>query len=190
MIAIGATEQGFNRFLNQAGGVLGSVNWNADVSSSASSSPPSSASTSVTSPSSLPANQYKTSSPSASPSPSPAGSTEEDAVIDAAKNYYQYAESGDYYTTYDLLSNEYQTYYTQDEWVRANTILDSAAAEFVVTDAYPDDLGLGIPTYAVTVTVYADGSSVERTTYFVYETDHWAHHLSKEEVDSFDGALY
>ena len=187
MIAIGATEQGFNRFLNQAAGVLERVNWNADVSSSAS-SPPGSASTSVASPSSLPANQYKTPSPSASPSP--AGSTEEDAVIDAANNYYQYAESGDYYTTYDLLSSEYQDYYTQDEWVRANTILDSAAAEFDVTGAYPDDIGLGVPTYAVTVTGYADGSSFERTTYFVYEADHWAHYLSKEEVDSFDGALY
>jgi hypothetical protein len=124
MIAIGATEQGFDRFLNQAAGVLGSVNWKADVSSSASSSPPGPASSSVTSPSSLPAYQYKTPSRSSSPSPSPAGSTEEDAVIDAAKNYYQYTESGDYYTTYDLLSNEYQTYYTQDAWIRANTVLD------------------------------------------------------------------
>jgi Zn-dependent protease with chaperone function len=191
MIAIGATEQGFDRFLNQAAGVLGSVNWNADVSSSASSSPPGSASTSVTSPSSLPASQYKTPSPSASPSPSPVGSTEEAAVIDAAKNYYQYAESGDYSTTYDLLSNESQTFYTMDEWVRANTTLDSAAAEFVVTDAYPADIGLGVPTYAVTVTVYLpDGSSFERTTYFVNEADHWAHHLSEEEVDSFNGALH
>jgi hypothetical protein len=111
-------------------------------------------------------------------------------VIDAANNYYQYAESGDYSTTYDLLSSGYQDYYTQDEWVRANTILDSAAAEFDVTGAYLDDIGLGVPTYAVTVTVYADGSSFERTTYFVYEADHWAHYLSKEEVDSFDGALY
>jgi hypothetical protein len=114
----------------------------------------------------------------------------ETEAIDAAENYYQYAESGDYYTTYDLLSSEYQTYYTQDEWVAANTTLDSAAAEFVVTDAYPDDLGLGVPTYAVMLTVsLPDGSSFERTTYFIYENDQWAHHLSQEEVDTFDGAL-
>jgi len=190
MIAIGATEQGFDRFLNEATGLLGTVNWNADVSSSASSSPPGSASSPVTSSSALRTSSAPAPSPSASPSSSPAGSTEEATVIDAAKNYYQYAESGDYSTTYDLLSNESQTYYTEDEWVRANTMLDSAAAEFVVTDAYRADIGLGIPTYAITVTVYLpDGSSFVRTTYFVYEADHWAHQLSKEEVDAFDSAL-
>jgi hypothetical protein len=36
------------------------------------------------------------------PSASPAASAEEEAVINAAKNYYQYAESGNYSTTYDL----------------------------------------------------------------------------------------
>ena len=112
-------------------------------------------------------------------------------MIDAAKNYYQYAESGDYSTTYNLLSNESQIYYTKDEWVRANTTLDSAAAEFVVTDAYPADIGFDMPTYALTVRVYLpDSSSFERTTYFVYEADHWAHHLSNLEVDSFDRVLH
>jgi hypothetical protein len=119
-----------------------------------------------------------------------AASAEETTVINAAIKYYQYAEIGDYNTTYNLLSNAYQDYYTQDEWVRANTILDSAAGEFVVTDAYADDIGLGVSTYAVTVTVYlADGSSFNRTTYFIYEDGFWAHYLSREEVNLFDGAL-
>jgi hypothetical protein len=118
-----------------------------------------------------------------------AATTEEAAAINGAIDYYQYAETGDYYTTYDLLSSEAQTYYTQDEWVTANTVLDSAAAEFVVTDAYQYDLGLGVPTYAVTLTVYADGSSV-RTTYFIYEDGQWVHHLTSEEVNLFDDALY
>jgi hypothetical protein len=118
-----------------------------------------------------------------------AATTEEAAAINGAIDYYQYAETGDYYTTYDLLSSESQTYYTQDEWVTANTVLDSAAAEFVVTDAYQYDLGLGVPTYAVTLTVYADGSS-ERTTYFIYEDGQWVHHLTSEEVNLFDDALY
>jgi hypothetical protein len=47
-----------------------------------------------------------------------------------------------------------------------------------------------VPTYAVTVTVYADDSSFDRTTYFIYEDGHWAHYLTGEEVDMFDGALY
>lgn len=121
-----------------------------------------------------------------------AATAEEAEVINAAINYYQYAEIGDYYTTYSLLSYEDQNYYTEDQWVASNTALDSAAGEFVVTDAYPDDLGLGLPTYAVTVTVYAgDGSSFNRTTYFVNEGGgYWAHYLNEEEVNMFDGALY
>lgn len=120
-----------------------------------------------------------------------AATAEEAEVINAAINYYQYAEIGEYYTTYDLLSYEDQGYYTVDQWVSSNTALDSAAGEFVVTDAYPDDLGLVVPTYAVTVTVYADGSSFNRTTYFINEGNgYWAHYLSGEEVNMFDGAIY
>jgi Sec-independent protein translocase protein TatA len=120
-----------------------------------------------------------------------AASAEEAEVINAAIDYYQYAEVGDYDTTYNLLSYEDQNYYTRDEWIASNTALDSAAGEFVVTDAYPDDIGLGVPTYAVTLTVYmTDGSSFNRTTYFVNEGGYWAHYLNDEEVNMFDDALY
>jgi len=120
-----------------------------------------------------------------------AASAEEAEVINAAIDYYQYAEVGDYDTTYNLLSYEDQNYYTRDEWIASNTALDSAAGEFVVTDAYPDDIGLGVPTYAVTLTVYSpEGSSFNRTTYFVNEGGYWAHYLNEEEVNMFDDALY
>jgi hypothetical protein len=119
-----------------------------------------------------------------------AATADEAEVINAAIDYYQYAEIGDYDTTYNLLSYEDQSYYTRDEWVASNTALDSAAGEFVVTDAYPDDLGLGVPTYAVTVTVYTPNGSFNRTTYFVNEGGYWAHYLSTEEVGMFDDALY
>jgi flagellar biosynthesis GTPase FlhF len=119
-----------------------------------------------------------------------AATAEEAEVINAAIEYYQYAEIGDYDTTYNLLSYEDQSYYTRDEWVASNTALDSAAGEFVVTDAYPDDLGLGASTYAVTVTVYTPNDSFNRTTYFVNEGGYWAHYLSTEEVGMFDDALY
>jgi len=120
-----------------------------------------------------------------------AASTEEAAAINAAIDYYQYVEIGDYSSTYDLLSSESQTHYTLDEWVEANTALDSAAGEFVVTDAYPYDLGLGVPTYAVAVTIYfPDGTSSNRMTYFIYEAGNWRHHLTSDEVDMFSGALY
>lgn len=118
-------------------------------------------------------------------------STEEAYAIDAAIAYYQAVEIGDYYTTHSLLSVEDQNLYPVDAWVRANTNLDSAAGEFVVTGAYPDDVGNFSPTYAVTVAVYLpDGSTIDRTTYFTDEGNgYWAHWLSQEEMDLFNGAL-
>ena len=119
-------------------------------------------------------------------------STEEAYAIDAAIAYYQAVEIGDYYTTHSLLSVEDQNLHPVDAWVQANTNLDSAAGEFVVTGAYPDStVNPGYPTYAVTLTVYLpDGSSFDRTTYFTDEGNgYWAHWLSQEEMDLFNGAL-
>ncbi len=96
--------------------------------------------------------------------------TEEAEVIDAAIGYYQYVEIGDYFATHTLLS---------------------AAGEFVVTDAYPEDIGTGYPAYAVTVAVYlTDGSSSYRKTYFTDEGNgYWAHWLTQEEMNLFNSAL-
>lgn len=116
---------------------------------------------------------------------------EEAQVLDAAINYYQFAEIGDYSSTYNLLSTSDQSFYTLAGWVESNTNLDSAAAEFVVTDAYPEDAGAGYPSYAVQLTAYLpDGSSFDRKTYFIDEGDgYWAHWLTTEETDMFNGAL-
>lgn len=116
---------------------------------------------------------------------------EEAEALDAAIAYYQAVEIGDYYTTHGLLSVDDQNLYPLDQWVTANTNLDSAAGEFVVTGAYPDDIGNYSAAYAVTVAVYLpDGSSFDRTTYFTDEGNgYWAHWLSQEEMDLFNGAL-
>ena len=118
-------------------------------------------------------------------------STEEAEVLDAAIGYYQYVEIGDYYATHGLLSTDDQTLYPVDSWVAANTTLDSEAGEFVVTDAYPEDIGTGYPAYAVTVVVYlTDGSSSLRKTYFTNEGNgYWAHWLTQEEMNLFNSAL-
>ncbi len=116
---------------------------------------------------------------------------EEAEAIDAAITYYQAVEIGDYYTTHSLLSLDDQALYPLDVWVESNTALDSAAGEFVVTDAYPYDLGTGYPAYAVEVTIYLpDGSTSYRTTYFTNEGNgYWAHWLSDEEMGMFSNAL-
>jgi len=117
--------------------------------------------------------------------------TEEAEVINAAIGYYQTVELGDYYATHSLLSTDDQALYPVDAWVSANTTLDSEAGEFVVTDAYPEDIGTGYPSYAVTVAVYlTDGSSSLRKTYFTDEGNgYWAHWLTQEEMNLFNSAL-
>ena len=117
--------------------------------------------------------------------------TEEAYALDAAIAYYQAVEVGDYYETHSLLSSGDKSIYPLDAWVAANTELDSAAGEFVVTGSYPDSVGNGYPAYAVTLSVYLpDGSSFDRTTYFTDEGNgYWAHWLSQEEMDLFNSAL-
>ena len=116
---------------------------------------------------------------------------EEAQVLDAAIGYYQEVEVGDYYATHSLLSEDDKVLFPVDTWVAANTNLDSAAGEFVVTDAYPDDVGNGYPAYALTVAVYLpDGSSSSRTTHFTNEGNgYWAHWLSTDEMSLFNSAL-
>lgn len=117
--------------------------------------------------------------------------TEEEEALRAAIAYYQEVEVGDYYTTHSLLSVDDQNLFPLDTWVAANTELDSAAGEFVVTDAYPESVGNGYPAYAVTLTVYlTDGSVSPRKTYFTNEGNgYWAHWLSTEEMNLFNSAL-
>ena len=109
-------------------------------------------------------------------------------VLDAAIAYYQAAETGDYYYTYNHLSAPDQGYYTYDQWVYANNALDSAAGEFVIYDVTPES---SPDFYYVSLTVYlADGTSYDRTTEFTYEPGRgWVHWLTSEEYDMFDSVL-
>lgn len=112
-------------------------------------------------------------------------------AINGAIDYYQYVEVGDYSSTYSLLSDADQNYYTESEWVTANEYLDSQAAEFVVTGASYNDVGTGYPTYLIDVSVYyTDGSVEYRQTNFTNEHGYWAHALTMEEMGLFDSALY
>lgn len=114
--------------------------------------------------------------------------SEAGTVLDAAIAYYQAAELGDYETTYSLLSYADQDVYTLDEWIAANTALDSAASEFVVYNVEPQAGYSGW--YWVDLTVYlADDSSVDRRTEFVYEDGVWHHYLTTEETQMFNEAL-
>jgi hypothetical protein len=111
---------------------------------------------------------------------------DEIAVLNAAEAYYAAAEVGDYSSTWSLLSADDQLSYPPEMWAQANTNLDSAAGEFVVYNVEPTgDPGF----YYVDLTVYmADGTSFDRRTMFHWE-GYWAHWLTQEEMQMFDGAL-
>ena len=115
-----------------------------------------------------------------------AATQDEIAVLNAADAYYAAAEVGDYETTWSLLSADDQVAYPLGDWVYANTQLDSAAGEFVVYNVEPTgDPGF----YYVDLTVYmADGTSFDRRTMFHWE-GYWAHWLTQEEMQMFDGTL-
>lgn len=116
----------------------------------------------------------------------PSQNSEEVHVTNAAIDYYEHAELGNYEGTYYRLNSEDQALFSLEEWVLANTNLDSAAAEFVVYDVYPEGSGR----YYVDLMVYfPDGSSQTRTTQFVYESGTWKKWLTSEEYDMFVSAI-
>ena len=115
-----------------------------------------------------------------------ATTAEEAAVLDAATAYYQAAKMGDYAYTYNHLSRSDQAYYTLDEWVAANTALDSAASEFVIYDVFQATA----VSYEVDLTVYlADGSSFNRRTMWTPVNGEYMHWLTGEEQDMFNSVL-
>lgn len=116
----------------------------------------------------------------------PSQNSEEVNVINAAIDYYEHAELGDYEATYSRLNSQDQALFSLEEWVLSNTNLGSSAAEFVVYDVYPEGSGR----YYVDLTIYLpDGSTQPRTTQFVYEDGSWKKWLTSEEYDMFASAL-
>jgi hypothetical protein len=111
-------------------------------------------------------------------------STEEQA-LGAAQDYYAAAAAGDYTYTYNALSSASQSQFTEEEWVAANTTLDSDAGIYHIdaTNVVDDS------TVVVYLTITsADGSSSERTTQFILENGSWKHDLTETEYELFAGA--
>jgi hypothetical protein len=121
------------------------------------------------------------------PAEQPAQDTKsaEDSARDAAQAYYAAAAAGSYSYTYNELSSYSRSQFTEDEWVAANTALDSAAASFSVDSVTMVDDTVADVNLTVTL---PDGSSSERITRFVLENGGWKHDLTQAEYDLFAGA--
>jgi hypothetical protein len=109
----------------------------------------------------------------------------EDQALEAAQDYYAAAAVGNYTYTYDALTSNSQSRFTEEEWVAANTALgsDEASYDIYSTEVVDDTTA----TVGLTVTT-ADGSGDDRTTLFVSENGEWKHELSQSEYDLFAGA--
>jgi hypothetical protein len=117
--------------------------------------------------------------------PEPATETAEDQALEAAQDYYAAAAAGNYSYTYDALTSNSQSRFTEEEWVAANTTLGSDAASYdIYSTEMVDDT---TATVGLTVTTI-DGSGDDRTTLFVYENGDWKHELTQREYALFAGA--
>ncbi len=117
--------------------------------------------------------------------PEPAMESAEDQALEAAQDYYAAAAAGNYSYTYDALTSNSQSRFTEEEWVAANTALGSDAASYdIYSTEMVDDT---TATVGLTVTTM-DGSGDDRTTFFVYENGDWKHELTEREYDLIAGA--
>ena len=124
--------------------------------------------------------------------PTTAGSaspdTEEDLEAEAraaAQTYYHAAGSQNWSYTYEHLDSETQGMFMEEEWVQKNQYYwdrNPTGYEILSVDLLSDS---GEPTAEVTVRIRGeDGSSFDRTTYWVLEDGEWLHRFSQEEIDS------
>ena len=105
---------------------------------------------------------------------------------EAAEDYYQAAGLEDWEYTYEHLDSVTQSMFTEEEWARKNQYywdLNSTIYHILSVDLLSD------PDETITeVTVRItgeDGSSFDRTTYWVLEDGEWLHRFSQEEIDLF-----
>ncbi|MDQ4129152.1 MAG: hypothetical protein M3151_14590 [Actinomycetota bacterium] len=109
----------------------------------------------------------------------------EQEALEAAQDYYAAAAGGNYSYTYSNLSAVSQSQFTEDEWVSDNTALGSDAGTYSVNSVEMVDDSTAEVQLTITS---ADGSSSERTTWFVLENGSWKHELTPAEYELFAGA--
>jgi hypothetical protein len=134
-----------------------------------------------------------TTTQSASPQPGPNGSGSQDPEVQgeqAARDYYDAAENGEWKYTYRHLYYPDKQRYTYDQWVTINENAGTASATFQIDAVQAVDTKLGAPAVQVALTVYAaDGTSFTRTTHFYLIDGLWEHVLTDEERAGFDANL-
>ncbi len=105
----------------------------------------------------------------------------------AARNYYDAAENGDWKYTYRHLYYLDKGRYTFDEWVTANEGAGTASSTFQIDSVHAVDTDLGAPAVEVGLTIYtANGGTVTRITRFYLIDGLWEHVLTDEERALFD----
>jgi hypothetical protein len=104
---------------------------------------------------------------------------------EAAEEYYQAAGLEDWEFTYEHLDSETQNLFTEEEWIKKNQYYwDQSETTYNIlsVEQLPDPEEI-ITEVEVRITG-EDGSSFDRTTYWVLE-DEWLHRFSQEEIDLF-----
>jgi hypothetical protein len=110
----------------------------------------------------------------------------------AVEDYYWAVDREDWAYTYQNLDSRTRSMFSPKEWSLKNQwFADNEGLELSTVDVQVND---SPSDSVVSVTVYRtfeDGTSIVRTTYFVYENGTWKHRFSGEEIEIFmPGASY
>ena len=105
-------------------------------------------------------------------------------LVEAVEDYYQAVDREDWAYTYQNLDSQTKVMFTEEEWYCKNRNLAEGlelATMEVAVNGSPSD-----PVVSVTVyRTFKDGTSITRSTYFVYEDDSWKHRFSQQEIELF-----
>lgn len=105
----------------------------------------------------------------------------------AARDYYDAAENGDWKYTYSHLYYPDKERYTYDQWVTANKNAGTASSTFQIDSVEAVDTKLGAPAVQVDLTIYAaNDDTFTRTTHLYLIDGLWEHVLTDEERAVFD----
>ena len=126
-----------------------------------------------------------TSSPG-STSPGPDTANLEADAEEAAGDYYRASGVGDWNYTFENLDASTQSGFSREEWIQKNQYFaDSGSVTYHILSAERRGGTQGPIVEVVLRLTYGDGSSSDRTTYFIYEDGSWKHRFSEEEDDLF-----
>ena len=112
--------------------------------------------------------------------------TSEEAVVEAAEDYYQAVDQENWAYTYSNLDSQTRSLFAEDEWYLKNQYFaDTEGLELSAMDVTLNGSPTDVPVSLTVYRTFKNGSSITRETYFVREGGTWKHRFTQEEIEIF-----